>query len=172
MQIHPEEIKFKASKINIFFKFVCVCVAKLSKFDLIYSQKFSYRNQVWALQCEIPQKTKPQPYVLSSLLSRLVRIVCLRALLPRHSISSIRMVGRSFACWTLPRWARLSRDKLFHKNNFIFDMPFKRWWFSRCHYPSSLFPPPSPLFLCTLANCVILHKNLLTYKKIVRQPIS
>lgn len=55
-----------------------MCVAKLSKFDLIYSQKFSYRNQVWALQCEIPQKTKPQPYVLSSLLSRLVRIVCLR----------------------------------------------------------------------------------------------
>lgn len=43
-----------------------MCVAKLSKFDLIYSQKFSYRNQVWALQCEIPQKTKPQPYVPSS----------------------------------------------------------------------------------------------------------
>lgn len=138
MQIYPEEIKFKASKINIFFKFVCV--AKLSKFDLIYSQKFTYRNQVWALQCEIPQNQTP---TLRAFLFLCVSYAC--ALLPRHSISSIRMVGRSLACWTAPRWTRLSRDKLFHKNNFIFDMQFKRWWFSRCHYPSSLFLPPSSL---------------------------
>lgn len=49
MQIHPEEIKFKASKINIFFKFVCgeTFEIRFNLFAKVFVPKSSLGTPMW-----------------------------------------------------------------------------------------------------------------------------